>query len=86
VQRRQFQPVCVGSNLLLPLGIAALATDGLFVLVLFLQLASVGLLLRKHQADPGYARVKSLFLTTVALGVWLSVSLSSYPICLFATS
>ncbi len=84
VQRPQFQPVCVGSNLLLPLGIASLATDALFVLIFFLQVASVGLLLRKHRADPGYARVKSLFLTTVSLGVWLSVSLSISATCLFA--
>ncbi len=74
VQRPQFQPACVASNLLLPLGIAALATDALFVFILFLRLTAAGLLLKERRATPGYARIKSLFLTTAALGVWIAVS------------
>lgn len=78
VQRPQFRPACVASNLLLPLGIAALATDALIVFMLLLQLTAAGLLLKERRATPGFARIKSLFLTTSGFGVWTAVRPSAY--------
>lgn len=68
VQRPQFDPVCVASNMLLPVGVIVLAADmGMFGI-----LATKALLARRDHAGP--ARSSTLIFFTAAFGIWTGVS------------
>ncbi|PNY27624.1 Uncharacterized protein TCAP_02456 [Tolypocladium capitatum] len=74
VQRPQFEPVCVGTTLLLPLGIAVLATDGFIALMLFVRASSVGAFKNVSEKAPGWRRSRGLLLITSGLVVWIAMS------------
>ncbi|KAL6882785.1 hypothetical protein HDV57DRAFT_509227 [Trichoderma longibrachiatum] len=68
VQRPQFDPVCVASNTLLPVGVIVLAAD----MGIFGVLATKALMARRD--NPGPARSKTLIFFTAAFGIWTGLS------------
>jgi hypothetical protein len=71
VQRPQFDPVCVASNLVLPIGIVVMVVDVAMVMVL-----STKAVLAKNGNDlrPELSRSNTLILVTAGLGLWTGVS------------
>lgn len=71
VQRPQFDPVCVASNLILPIGVIVMVVDMAMVMALSTKavLAKNGNVLR-----PELSRSNTLILVTAGLGVWTGVS------------
>ncbi|POR34429.1 Uncharacterized protein TPAR_05362 [Tolypocladium paradoxum] len=74
VQRPQFKPVCVGTTLVLPLGIAVLVADAFIVLMLFVRASSVGTFRDVSEKAPGWPRSRGLLLITLGLVVWIALS------------
>lgn len=75
VQRPQFDPVCVGTTLVLPLGIAVLVADAFIVLMLFVRASSVGTFRDVSEKAPGWPRSRGILLIALGLVVWIAVSL-----------
>ncbi|KAL7816202.1 hypothetical protein V8C26DRAFT_435137 [Trichoderma gracile] len=69
VQRPQFDPVCVASNMLLPVGVIVLTAD----MGMFGVLATKALLARRDHSGP--ARSKTLIFFTAAFGIWTGLSI-----------
>jgi hypothetical protein len=68
VQRPQFDPVCVASNMLLPVGVIVMTAD----MGMFGVLATKALLARRDHSGP--AQSKTLIFFTAAFGIWTGVS------------
>ncbi|KAK2603513.1 hypothetical protein QQS21_004282 [Conoideocrella luteorostrata] len=79
VQRPQFAPVCVTTNLLWPLGVGVLVTDAFIVVMLLTRASSVGVFSDMKAEGPVGFRAKGLIFTTIALGLWIP---SSVPMIL----
>lgn len=73
VQRPQFDPVCVATNLLWPLGVAVLCTDAFIVVAILTRASSVGVFRDMKAANPVGSRSRGLVFTTMALGLWIPV-------------
>ncbi|PTB64605.1 hypothetical protein BBK36DRAFT_1123578 [Trichoderma citrinoviride] len=69
VQRPQFAPVCVASNMILPVGVIVLAAD----MGMFGVLATKALLARRDNSGP--ARSNTLIFFTAAFGIWTGLSI-----------
>ena len=74
VQRPQFNPVCVGTTLVLGLGVAVLVADAVIVLMLLFRASSVGLFRPLPGNTVERDRSKALVAVTLALPVWIAVS------------
>ncbi|KAK1244858.1 hypothetical protein MKX08_004487 [Trichoderma sp. CBMAI-0020] len=71
VQRPQFDPVCVATNLILPIGIVVMVVDIAMVMIL----GTKAFLAKKSDAiRPELSRTNTLILVTVGLGVWTALS------------
>lgn len=71
VQRPQFDPVCVATNLILPIGIVVMVVDIAMVMIL----GTKAFLAKKSDAiRPELSRTNTLILVTVGLGMWTAVS------------
>lgn len=71
VQRPQFEPVCVASNLILPIGIIVMVADMAMVMVLSIKAA----LAKKDSAlRPELSRTNTLIFFTAGFGFWTGVS------------
>ncbi|KAK1244629.1 hypothetical protein MKX07_003428 [Trichoderma sp. CBMAI-0711] len=69
VQRPQFDPVCVASNMLLPVGVIVMTAD----MGMFGVLATKALLARRDYSGP--AQSKTLIFFTAAFGIWTGLSI-----------
>ncbi|KFG85012.1 hypothetical protein MANI_018519 [Metarhizium anisopliae] len=74
VQRPQFDPVCVATNLLWPLGVAVLCTDAFIVLTLVTRASSVGVFRDMRVKGPVGSRSRGIALIMMALGLWIPLS------------
>lgn len=74
VQRPQFAPVCVATNLLWPIGVAVAIADAFIVVMLLTRASSVGVFRDAKVNDPVGSRARGLTFTTIALGLWIPVS------------
>lgn len=71
VQRPQFDPVCVATNLILPIGIVVMVVDIAMVMIL----GTKAFLAKTSDAiRPELSRTNTLVLVTVGLGIWTAVS------------
>lgn len=71
VQRPQFDPVCVATNLVLPIGIVVMVVDIAMVMILGIK----AFLAKKSDAiRPELSRTNTLILVTAGLGMWTAVS------------
>ncbi|PON25666.1 hypothetical protein TGAM01_v205551 [Trichoderma gamsii] len=71
VQRPQFDPVCVATNLILPIGIVVMVVDIAMVMILGIK----AFLAKKSDAiRPELSRTNTLILVTVGLGMWTALS------------
>lgn len=73
VQRPQFNPVCVSSTKVLPLGITILIVDAIFIAIITARALSVGLVKDAQERTSG-ARSRALLFSIAGLGVWTAVS------------
>ncbi|KAG8423578.1 hypothetical protein J3458_000465 [Metarhizium acridum] len=74
VQRPQFDPVCVATNLLWPLGVAVLCTDAFIVLTLVTRASSAGVFRDMRAEGPLGSRSRGISLIIMALGLWIPLS------------
>lgn len=74
VQRPQFSPVCVATNLVVGLGVAILVADALIALMLLFRASSVGIFRDLSEKTANRARGRALIVITLALPVWTAVS------------
>ncbi|KAG6032568.1 hypothetical protein E4U41_007210 [Claviceps citrina] len=72
--RPQFAPICVAKNLLWQVGLAASIADSFIVFMLLVRASSVGIFLQMKVDGPIGFRAKGLALTTIALGLWIPLS------------
>ncbi|KAM0478478.1 hypothetical protein ACHAPX_005066 [Trichoderma viride] len=71
VQRPQFDPVCVATNLILPIGVVVMVVDTAMVMIL----GTKAFLAKKSDAiRPELSRTNTLILVTVGLGMWTALS------------
>ncbi|KAM0464017.1 hypothetical protein ACHAO4_000743 [Trichoderma viride] len=71
VQRPQFDPVCVATNLVLPIGIVVMVVDIAMVMILGIK----AFLAKKSDAiRPELSRTNTLILVTAGLGMWTALS------------
>ncbi|KAH8125579.1 hypothetical protein LI328DRAFT_167230 [Trichoderma asperelloides] len=71
VQRPQFDPVCVATNLILPIGIVVMVVDIAMVMIL----GTKAFLAKTSDAiRPELSRTNTLVLVTVGLGIWTALS------------
>ncbi|KAL7924221.1 hypothetical protein ACQKWADRAFT_23796 [Trichoderma austrokoningii] len=71
VQRPQFDPVCVATNLILPIGIVVMVAD----IAMVMTLGTKAFLAKKSDAiRPELSRTNTLILVTVGLGMWTALS------------
>ena len=80
VQRPQFNPVCVGTTLVLALGVAILATDGVIVLILLIRASSVGVFSVILARKPGWRQARQLIIITFTLAIWIMVCRRGYHV------
>lgn len=73
VQRPQFKPVCVGTTLVIALGVAVLAADAFIVLMLCIRASSVGIFRDVSERTADRDRSKALIVVTLSLAVWIAV-------------
>jgi hypothetical protein len=73
VQRPQFAPVCVTTNLLWPLGVAVLCMDTFIVIALLTRASSVGVLYDLKAEGPVRSRSRGIVFTTIGLAAWIPV-------------
>ncbi|KAL3962580.1 hypothetical protein ACCO45_004103 [Purpureocillium lilacinum] len=74
VQRPQFKPVCVGTTLVIALGVAVLAADAFIVLMLGIRASSVGIFRDVSERTADRDRSKALIVVTLSLAVWIAAS------------
>ncbi|KAJ6437796.1 C6 transcription factor [Purpureocillium lavendulum] len=79
IQRPQFNPVCVGTTLLIVLGVAVLAADVFIILMLCIRASSVGIFRDVSERTEARDRSKALIVVTLSLAVWTA---SSVPMTL----
>ncbi|PNP51569.1 hypothetical protein THARTR1_07825 [Trichoderma harzianum] len=72
VQRPQFEPVCVASNLVLPIGVIVMVTDVAMVVALS---TKVVLAKKSNALRPELSRNNALILVTAGLGIWTGLSI-----------
>ncbi|KAL7946523.1 hypothetical protein V8C42DRAFT_38741 [Trichoderma barbatum] len=72
VQRPQFDPVCVASNLVLPIGVIVMLTDIGMVAALS---AKFVLAKKSNSLRPELARTNGVVLVTAGLGIWTGLSI-----------
>ncbi|KHN99109.1 uncharacterized protein MAM_02807 [Metarhizium album ARSEF 1941] len=75
VQRPQFNPVCVGTNLLWPLGVVVLCMDALIILGLVTKASSTGVFRDTRAENPLGSRSRAIALTIVVSGLWIVLSI-----------
>lgn len=72
-QRSDFQPVCVSSTLIMPLGVSLLGIDAIIIFFLLAKLTVVG---DNNKKDSEEARRSKILLVAVGgAGFWTAVSL-----------
>ncbi|KAK4067486.1 uncharacterized protein Triagg1_7666 [Trichoderma aggressivum f. europaeum] len=72
VQRPQFEPVCVASNLVLPIGVIVMVTDVAMVVALS---TKVVLEKKSNAIRPELFRTNALIFVTAGLGIWTGLSI-----------
>lgn len=74
LQRPQFNPVCVATNLLMPMGIAIVVVDSLLFLVFSTRGVLAGMAQDIQKAGPNSVRSRALLAVTAGFGIWTAVS------------
>ncbi|UKZ55198.1 hypothetical protein TrVGV298_009016 [Trichoderma virens] len=72
VQRPQFEPVCVASNLVLPIGVIVMVTDVAMVAALSTKIV---LAKKDNTLRPELSRSNALIFVTAGLGIWTGLSI-----------
>ncbi|KAL7913246.1 hypothetical protein GGI35DRAFT_491419 [Trichoderma velutinum] len=72
VQRPQFEPVCVASNLILPIGVIVMVTDVAMVVALS---TKVVLAKKSNAIRPELSRTNALIFVAAGLGIWTGLSI-----------
>lgn len=75
VHRPQMAPICVATVLLWQIGVAVAIADATVVLMLLTKASSVGIFRDLKVDGPIGFRARGLTFTTIALGLWIAVSL-----------
>lgn len=78
VQRPQYEPVCVASNLVLPIGVIVMVTDIAMVVALS---TKVVLAKKSNAVRPELFRTNALIFVTAGLGIWTGVSSPDTRVC-----